>query len=282
MSLPDTAPTGSAGRHVVRRSRLVFVAMMALAVLAVPLFVIGMVTGELWLKFIFIVPIAGFALIFKKMSKINRRTFAELGDYLQRPGWQPRADDQQVVDAILAYWRVVNAQVAAQPGFPAWRNITATFDTRFGPVSIANAVLTAYGWISPRFGPRPGYTYVWATLPHPLPPLVISPQLQNAAPRSGDVDIESEQFNRRFRVSPGAPVNDLVAYRRFVYAVLTPRAIEALVPSPALKLVVSGTYVCAISPTEPETIEINANAVAAFAAAVSPSVYQEYGVRRTA
>jgi hypothetical protein len=76
------------------------------------------------------------------------------------------------------------------------------------------------------------YSVCALALPAPLPGLELSPESVltrfAGAIGFGDVELESEDFNRHYRVSARNP--------KFAYDVLNPRTMEALLARPALHL----------------------------------------------
>jgi hypothetical protein len=112
-------------------------------------------------------------------------------------------------------------------------------------------------------------------LPGPLPRLEIAPHGTNklAGPNGGDdLDMESAEFNRIFRVA--------TLDREYAHAVLQPRVIERLLEPDArdLSLTISGNciFVWATPQADPDAAETRLNVLADVADLIPPFVYKRW------
>jgi hypothetical protein len=126
-------------------------------------------------------------------------------------GWTYRRTDPGTTDALLRPPLAKGADV---------------YDVVSGEVDGVSFTAFSYGV---RIGPGrpPVYRVIAIRLPAAVPRIAVGPErlLRPVAPMIGlpDVDIESEAFNRRFKV--------LSADRRFAVALLTPRTVELMMTS---------------------------------------------------
>lgn len=124
-----------------------------------------------------------------------------------RAGWTYRARDRRVENY---------RQAPLKRGVDRYDVVTGTVD---------GVPFTAFSY-GTRIGPGrpPIYRVVAVPLPGPMPPLAVGPErlLRSVAPALGlpDVDLESEAFNRTYRV--------LARDRRYAVTMLPPRTAEML------------------------------------------------------
>ena len=165
------------------------------------------------------------------MSQLfERRRRAALGAYAAHRGWSFEAGD----DA----W----AYIAEGEPFGEGHGRTARYVMR-GPYAGLTSVVFDYKWVTGTGNQRRTHRAgVYAVgLPAGLPWVHIRSEhmLDKAARLFGgqDIDLESEEFNRAFRVQAGD--------ERFAYDLLNARTMEALLPAQALIVQVADRYLVA-------------------------------------
>jgi len=120
------------------------------------------------------------------------------------------------------------------------------------------------------------YAICAASMPAFLPPLQVTPE--SALTRMGrlvgldDIDLESEDFNRRFRVSARDP--------KFASDVLPPRTMEMLLSRPSLHFRIAGSDVLCweTGTTTPTNLLARSSTLAAFVAGIPSFVWHDHGV----
>ena len=289
---PDAAPAGAPGLTVPSHTpgtpnrRLYgvcgLVALLGLPAAAVSYY-LGALAGETVGMIISSVVSAVWIASIIAVVILNKRVYGAVSSFLRRPGWTRRPPDPQTAAAMRAAMGVI-APRAVTPAFPPPPRLTASIATQYGPANVVICPIAIQSTSSTRpFGRQarqPMFTYIWLPLPRPIPPLLIRPQLQQVARRAGDIDIESEQFNRRFRVSPVGRVMDQASYERYAYALVNPRSAGVMLTTESAAMIINDGFACAMSPMFAAEIEANARAVAGFVAAIPSYVYSDYG-RRT-
>lgn len=130
-----------------------------------------------------------------------------------------------------------------------------------------------------------GASYVWIKIPVALPRIAFGPDSKLLpAPLTGhDLDIESEDFNHRFRIysGPGGPAakND-IQFARYAHAVLHPRAAQCLLRLPVgVTAIIDGDLACAIDTpsTGRQRIEQIAEVLTELAAMTPDHVLRRWG-----
>jgi hypothetical protein len=120
------------------------------------------------------------------------------------------------------------------------------------------------------------YAICALALPSDLPRLCLTPE--NALTRLGraigvdDIELESEEFNRRYRVTCPDP--------KFASDVLTPRTMEMLLARPSLHFRVAGTDLLCWENGKTDTTNLLArtSTLSAFVAGIPSFVWHDHGV----
>ncbi|PRZ43523.1 hypothetical protein CLV47_102211 [Antricoccus suffuscus] len=171
-------------------------------------------------------------------------TFRSAAQSRRISGRWPIGDAPAAIAAVRDIESVSNPARGKHPEFPRGLVVNAVIALPTGPpggqlqlTSAGYAVTKSNLWTRNSRLKAPSWGYVWINLPQALPTLVLSANLPGASPVSSDVDIESGDFNRRFRVTdsmPGAPSTgiDHAQFARYATAILHPRAVEAVMATP--------------------------------------------------
>ena len=136
-----------------------------------------------------------------------------------------------------------------------------------------------------RFDPiEPAACYVWFPIPVELPRIILRPDSRDSALLGPDIDVENEEFNRRFRVDSAVPLVGGSAkydeFARYAHALLHPRAVEALLRLPfGVHAGIDGGVGLAIDrvDSERERIEQVAAVLTEFVSLVPEHVLRRWG-----
>ncbi len=223
-------------------------------------------------------------------------TFRSAAQSRRISGRWPIGDQPTAIAAVRDIEAVANPTRGTHPKFPRGLVINAVIALPTGPsveqlrpTTAGYAVTKSNLWTRNNQLKAPSWGYVWIDLPQALPTLVLSANLPGASPVSSDVDIENEDFNRRFRVAdamPGAPSSgiDHAQFARYATAILHPRAVEALMATPNTWMIaIRGHRIGAqVSPLfAGEDIERLAYSLSVVTSLIPHFVWDRYG-RRTA
>ena len=173
--------------------------------------------------------------------------------------------------------------LARWDGFPSAIRTSRQIENAGTPISFAVNL--------PRLGKQrrtdpiePPSCYIWGPLPVSLPRLIIRPDARDAALLGADVDVENEEFNRRFRVDSTMPLQggrvEFDLFARYAHAMLHPRAVEILMRLPeGVHLALDGGHGFAIDrvDSDRERIELIAEVLTGFAALAPQHVVNRWG-----
>lgn len=129
-----------------------------------------------------------------------------------------------------------------------------------------------------------GASYLWIAIPVVLPRIAIGPEMSGVPSQitGPDLDIESGEFNRRFRVyaGPGNSPRQRSEFMRYAHAMVHPRAAQCLLKLPVgVTAIIDGDMACAIDvvATGRERIEVIAEVLTEFVALVPDHVLRRWG-----
>ena len=118
--------------------------------------------------------------------------------------------------------------------FPTGLQVTREIDNGGTPIRFAANVPS----LRPREKNKPmeiASSYIWFPIPVHLPRIIVGPDSAALRKMSRDVDIESDDFNRRYRVTPGLDPDSKInhaEFARYASAIVHPRAAQCLLRLP--------------------------------------------------
>lgn len=200
----------------------------------------------------------------------NQKRIEALAQFCLSKGWQFTAED----DSLTFRW--------TGPPFDQGSERRAR-DVVTGATAGMPFIAFDYSYVTETSNGKGGrsrethhYAVCAIALPGFLPMLEITPE--NALTRMGrlvgldDIDLESEDFNRRFRVS--------ARNAKFASDVLPPRTMEMLLSRPPLHFRITGTDVLCweTGTTTPPALLARSSTLAAFVAGIPSFVWHDHGV----
>lgn len=232
-------------------------------------------------KIIFVVLIAVLGVSLPTLLIAGLGKGKKIAAMAKRAGWLP-APDSDAIAVIRTITALSNEVVSSDPAFPGPLLANGVLDRPNGPVRVA---------IPPNFRTgkeysQLGWAHLWLRLPDRLPPFVLIADLPGVRALATDIDIESEQFNRRYRVfrRKAAEIIDHATlsdadFRRYAVGLLHPRAVEVLLGPRIgrLNFGIRGNLLFATTATQRAVIEQTADTLLAFAALIPRTTYDAFG-----